>query len=92
MDFLDALKGPVEALKPGDPFAEGTTLGPLISEKEAQRVGDWISEAVDGGARVVLRANRGAVDVSQHSNYRNFTRCWESSPSILHIWDPGMLL
>jgi len=57
-DFLDALKGPVEAIVPGDPLAEGTTLGPLISEKEAQRVGDWIGEAVDGGARVVTGGER----------------------------------
>ena len=57
-DFLDALKGPVEAIVPGDPLAEGTTLGPLISEKEAQRVGDWINEAVEGGACVVTGGER----------------------------------
>ena len=58
VDFLDALKGPVEAIRPGDPLAEGTTLGPMISENEAQRVGDWITEAVDAGARVVTGGHR----------------------------------
>ena len=50
-DFLDALKGPVEAIKVGPPLAEDTRLSAMISEKDAQRVGAWIAEAVTGGAR-----------------------------------------
>ena len=58
VDFLDALKGPVEAIKVGDPFAEGTQLSAMISEKDAERVGAWIDEAVQGGARIVAGGER----------------------------------
>ncbi|WP_162903720.1 aldehyde dehydrogenase family protein [Leucobacter sp. wl10] len=35
-----------------------TDVGPLISEREARRVEDWVAEAVDGGARVVVGGRR----------------------------------
>jgi glyceraldehyde-3-phosphate dehydrogenase (NADP+) len=61
-DFLDALKPSVEAIKVGDPLAEDTKLSAMISEKEAIRVGTWIDEAVQGGARIVTGGQRnGAV-------------------------------
>ena len=61
-DFLDALKRPVEAIKIGDPLADDTKLSAMISEKEAVRVGAWIDEAVQGGARIVTGGKRqGAV-------------------------------
>lgn len=61
-DFLDALKPRVEAIKVGDPMAADTKLSAMISEKEAQRVGGWITEAVNNGARVVTGGERsGAV-------------------------------
>ena len=37
-------------LKWGDPKDEGTFVGPLISEKEAKRIEEWVQEAVDRGA------------------------------------------
>jgi acyl-CoA reductase-like NAD-dependent aldehyde dehydrogenase len=61
-DYLDALKGPVEALKVGDPLADDTKLSALISLAEAERVQSWIDEAVQGGARIVTGGERqGAV-------------------------------
>ena len=57
-DFLDALKPRVEAIKAGDPLAADTRLGPMISEQEAQRVEDWVGEAVHSGARVVTGGQR----------------------------------
>ena len=57
-DFLDALKPRVEAIKAGDPLAADTRLGPMISEQEAQRVEDWVAEAVRSGARVVTGGQR----------------------------------
>src|SRR5712692_4795178 len=61
-DFLDALKPRVQAIKVGNPLAAGTKLSAMISEKEAQRVGAWIDEAVNNGARVVTGGERsGAV-------------------------------
>ena len=38
------------ALRLGDPMLPETDIGPVISEKAAQRVRDWVSEAVDQGA------------------------------------------
>ena len=61
-DYLDALKPRVEALRVGDPLAAPTQLSAMISAGEAQRVLDWVGEAVAGGARVVTGGQRdGAV-------------------------------
>ncbi len=61
-DFLDALKPKVEAITVGDPMTEGTRLGALISEKDAERVDGWVKAAVASGARVVTGGERdGAV-------------------------------
>lgn len=38
---------------PGDPFAPGTRLGPLVSERQRQHVLDHIRAALDEGARLV---------------------------------------
>ena len=57
-DFLDALKPLVEALKVGDPLAEDTRLSAMVSEKEAQRVDAWVSEAASSGARIVTGGQR----------------------------------
>jgi acyl-CoA reductase-like NAD-dependent aldehyde dehydrogenase len=43
----------VEAIQVGDPFAEGTALGPLASSAQQERVGDYIQKGIDEGARVV---------------------------------------
>jgi len=61
-DFVDALKGPVEAIKVGDPLEEDTKLSAMISEGEAERVEQWTREAAQGGATVVTGGERqGAV-------------------------------
>jgi acyl-CoA reductase-like NAD-dependent aldehyde dehydrogenase len=61
-DFIDALAPKVAAIPVGDPFESTTRLSAMISEAEASRVGSWIAEAVDGGARVVAGGDRdGAV-------------------------------
>ena len=57
-DYLDALTPRVEALRTGNPMQEGTQMGPMIRDTDASRVGDWIQEAVDSGARVVTGGQR----------------------------------
>jgi len=52
-DFLDALIAPTEAFSMGNPLDESVRMGPMIRESDANRVGEWISEAVSGGARIV---------------------------------------
>jgi glyceraldehyde-3-phosphate dehydrogenase (NADP+) len=57
-DLLDALKPRVESLAAGDPLKEGTKMGPMIRERDAVRVGEWIEEAVEQGARLVCGGSR----------------------------------
>ena len=42
----------------GDPALEGTVCGPMINSRAADRVEDWVREAVDGGARVIAGGGR----------------------------------
>ncbi len=57
-DFIDALTPKVEGLSTGDPLKDGTTMGPMIRESDAERVEGWISDAVSGGARLVTGGGR----------------------------------
>ena len=50
-EVRERLVAAVKALKSGDPRQEDTFIGPLISDKEAQRVQDWVSEAVARGLK-----------------------------------------
>jgi acyl-CoA reductase-like NAD-dependent aldehyde dehydrogenase len=58
----ERLAAMVRALPFGDPLDHGTVVGPVISEKEAQRIERWIDEAVARGAeRLAGGARAGAV-------------------------------
>src|SRR5499433_3899933 len=57
-DFLDALKPRVAALSLGDQLDERTKVGPMVREKEAVRVDEWIREAASQGARVLVGGHR----------------------------------
>ncbi len=57
-DFIDALKDNVEAITVGDPIREDIGMGPLVREADAIRVGEWVDQAVAGGARVVTGGER----------------------------------
>ncbi len=57
-DFLDAVTPLVEAITTGDPLDETVRMGPMIEAREAERVGAWIGEAVEGGARVLAGGAR----------------------------------
>ncbi len=61
-DFLDALTPKVAALKTGDQLDETVKVGPMVREKEAVRVDEWVKEAVSSGARLVTGGRRqGAI-------------------------------
>ncbi len=61
-DYLDALTPMVVGLSAGDPTNEKVKVGPMIRERDAQRVESWMAEAVSGGARMVTGGERsGAV-------------------------------
>lgn len=48
----------VAELKLGDPADEATDVGPLIDEKSAARIEEWIGEAVSGGGKVLCGGKR----------------------------------
>lgn len=51
--FLSALTETIRAFKLGDPLDESTDVGPLIHEDEAQRIHNWVEEALAKGGRLV---------------------------------------
>jgi aldehyde dehydrogenase (NAD+) len=46
-------KAAAEKAKPGDPFEEGTRLGPLVSEAQRERVRGYIEKGQEEGAKLV---------------------------------------
>ena len=48
----------VKELRSGDPRDEATFIGPLIDEAAALRIDGWIDDAVEGGAKVLVRGKR----------------------------------
>ena len=56
--FTQALVARVEALRTDDPVLKETEVGPLILPREADRVLDWIGEAVRGGATLATGGDR----------------------------------
>lgn len=49
-------------LKSGDPRDESTFIGPMIAEKEAQRLENWVNEAIENGATLLCGGKReGAI-------------------------------
>ena len=57
-ELLDVLKPRVEGIKIGNPLHEATKMGPMIRERDAVRVGEWVDEAVAQGAKLVCGGSR----------------------------------
>lgn len=56
--FLTAFLQAIGELQMGDPMEESTQVGPMISDKEAERVEKWITEAVGKGAKILIGGGR----------------------------------
>ena len=54
----EKLVAATQQLVMGDPIQENTFIGPMISEKEAQRLATWIDEAKQQGATVLCGGQR----------------------------------
>jgi succinate-semialdehyde dehydrogenase/glutarate-semialdehyde dehydrogenase len=52
-EFVELLRAKAGAVVLGDPFADGTTMGPLNNEGVAAKMDDHVADAVDRGASVV---------------------------------------
>jgi acyl-CoA reductase-like NAD-dependent aldehyde dehydrogenase len=57
-DLRDAFVAAAKQLVSGDPKDEKTFVGPMIDEKEAKRLDDWIQEAVKAGATLLCGGQR----------------------------------
>jgi acyl-CoA reductase-like NAD-dependent aldehyde dehydrogenase len=57
-DFLDALAAHTKGFTIGNPLDESVRMGPMIRESDAIRVNQWIAEAVEGGARILVGGER----------------------------------
>jgi acyl-CoA reductase-like NAD-dependent aldehyde dehydrogenase len=75
--FVPALVEATRALAVGDPLAEETVVGPVISEAAREDVGDAIREAVRRGARVLAGGDTPNADG------------WFYRPTLLQIADPA---
>ncbi len=56
--FREGLVQRTRALKMGDPKDPEVSIGPMISEQEAQRVESWIGEALSRGGRILCGGKR----------------------------------
>jgi acyl-CoA reductase-like NAD-dependent aldehyde dehydrogenase len=53
-EIVDALAEMMAGLQVGDPADEATDVGPLVAQRQQQRVQGYIQAGVDEGARIVL--------------------------------------
>ncbi len=52
-ELADQIAAAAAKMKVGDPILAQTDVGPLIRPAEVERVHEWVSEAVEGGAELV---------------------------------------
>lgn len=57
-EFRDRLVTATKALVAGDPKQEDTFIGPMISEQEAERLHNWINEAISAGSKLLCGGQR----------------------------------
>lgn len=62
-DYLGHLQSEVDNLVVGDPADEDTDVSALIDSGETDRVAQWVDEATDGGAEIVVGGDRTGDDV-----------------------------
>ena len=57
-EFLRRMKNETKKLVNADPLKKDTKLSPMIDEHNARRVEEWVSEAIDKGAKLVCGGKR----------------------------------
>ena len=57
-DLVEVLRPKVEAVRTGNQLDSQTKMGPMIRKSDAERVEQWVGEAVASGARVVTGGGR----------------------------------
>jgi acyl-CoA reductase-like NAD-dependent aldehyde dehydrogenase len=61
-DVVDALASMMSGLQVGDPADEATDIGPLVAQRQQQRVQGYIQSGIDEGARIVLGGTEAPLD------------------------------
>ncbi|MGC9175424.1 MAG: aldehyde dehydrogenase [Thermoprotei archaeon] len=56
--FVKALAKRFASVKVGDPFAEGTDMGPLVSSSQREKVEGMVKRAVEEGGKIVVGGHR----------------------------------
>ncbi|WP_077596904.1 aldehyde dehydrogenase family protein [Oceanobacillus kimchii] len=62
-NFIQLLKQEVLKLKVGDPLDPNTDVGTLVDKKAADRVVEWINEAVESGAELIQGGTKNGASV-----------------------------
>jgi acyl-CoA reductase-like NAD-dependent aldehyde dehydrogenase len=57
--FVEQLSAVTAAIKPGDPFAKGTFMGPLVSKDQFERVKSYLALGKSEGAEVAVGGDTG---------------------------------
>ncbi len=57
-EFVETFTAATKAVKVGDGLAEGTAMGPLISERRVEAVGALVQDAVQSGAELITGGKR----------------------------------
>jgi aldehyde dehydrogenase (NAD+) len=52
-EALQIAKAAADSVKPGDPFADGTVIGPVVSEVQFEKIQALIQKGIDEGATLV---------------------------------------
>ncbi len=77
--FLEVFLDRALSLRMGDPLAEDTDIGPMITESDAKRVQKWVDEAVSGGGNLLFggKRNAGFYEPTLVENCPRTARLWK---------------
>lgn len=56
--FIQKFVEETTKIKCGDPLDENVLVGPMITENDAKRIEEWVNEAVNGGAKILIGGKR----------------------------------
>jgi len=80
-NVVDALAEAVSTMQVGDPMDPATEIGPMVAQRQQQRVGEYIAIGQQEGARVVLGGN---------GMPEGLDRGWYVRPTVFADVDNGM--
>ena len=89
-ELAERLVHSAKSLKVADPTLADTEVGPLIREAEVVRVGEWVQEAVSGGAELLCGGE--AISASCYAPTVLFDPPGESRVSTLEIFGPTVCI